>query len=138
MSHHGFGYSLGLEVLNTVFFVFCASAAFIFLRYCWENRHYGYKAMQPLYAFTTFMIGSTMVRGSLAHARHLTNTHNTHPEYLYWITISGSIIAAIGVLCIIRTFSPRDWGHRPWVFALILAIVVTSIRILPQLISVIS
>lgn len=133
MNQQGFGHSLGLELLNTVFFVFCAAAAFIFIRYCWVNRHYGYKTMQPLLALTIFMLGSTMIRGSLAYARYLTNLHRQLPEYLYWITIGGSVIAAIGVLCVIRTFSPKDWGHYPWMVAFSLALIVIAIRILPQL-----
>jgi hypothetical protein len=59
--------------------------------------------------------GNLIVRGSIWIWRETTGGIGTIPPSFVYPVIIGGVIGAVGILCKLRVFSVRRFGHGPWV-----------------------
>lgn len=109
-----------LEALNGGFFVLSLCAFLIFGHYIWTHRRFGYRVLQPALALSCIFAGETFLRAYLWYIRdHINSGINLNADPM--LVASSSGLAAIGVLCAIRVFSPEEWGNKAWVTSSVLA-----------------
>lgn len=126
--------SLFNEGLNAVLCVldFCGFA--VFALYIFHNKGMNYDALKPAIAIATHLFGLTIVRAAFWIQRHQINVgfHDGSLDLsaLFYIIVGiGGFISGIGILCMIRIFSPIGWGIRNWVGTVLLATVITTISL---------
>jgi hypothetical protein len=106
--------SHALELMNGVFCLLGLCATFIFGRYLWIHRKQEYCELEPVIAVLVLSVGLFIARGGIWGLRFIKNDHiPATPWVLFGASVIGSGIAAIGILCMIRVFSPTKWGLYP-------------------------
>jgi len=119
-----------LEALNGVLFMLSAAAAFVFGRYVlteamaagvWPRR-WPSKA-QAAFGLLIVFVGEAIIRGWIWWWRQLLNDGEDASWMAgYPILAIGGATSAVGILCIIRHFSPDEWQDRAWLITLLFAI----------------
>lgn len=109
------------EVINGVLSALSLGVLVIFARYFLiEMKVHGFKRtrMGAGIAVTVMSFGEFSTRSWTWAIRYLQNTHGSSEwlSSLPWslIPIAGALIEAVGLLCMIRVFSPDEWGHSGW------------------------
>lgn len=124
-------YSFWLEAINSSITVTSLFALGVFLHYIWLNWNEGYIFLRPAIAMSFIWIGEISLRAVIWEARHAFNSSpegaNIAPEPI--ILAVGYFILIAATLCCIRVFSPKEWGHKPWLLALAMSIVIAILSV---------
>lgn len=122
--------SIVLQILNGFISVFAACGTYIFVRYLYKHKKEGYtKRVQAGLAILCLCVGTVTLRGPVFIVRTLTNSGMHLPEPIL-IYIFGGILIGIAFLCVIRVFSPTEWGNKPWIIALISGTFIVTLSLL--------
>lgn len=112
-----------LEFMNAAWFVLCLCALFIFVRYLWIERSQGYLSNKPALALAVYISGEAAVRGWIWAFHIAADHHRAIPAFSEKVgLLMSATVAAFGLLCIVRIFSPKHWGARAWVISTGLAV----------------
>lgn len=122
--------SVFLEALNGLLFLLSATAVAVFGRYVaieWYAagcRFCGWPSKaRAAFGILIVFIGESIIRGWVWWWRNQLNDG----EDVAWMTgypvlLVGGAISAIGVLCVIRHFSPERWQNWAWLLSLLFAL----------------
>lgn len=104
----------------------------IFARYFLiEHCRHGFQRtrMQAAIAIAVYMSGEVATRGWTWLARHLENVGADNRWMTAWpwgvTPMLTAAVAAAGLLCMIRVFTPGEWGNRGWLACAAIAAVAT-------------
>lgn len=124
------------EAINVLLSSLCALVVIIFGRYIiFEVYRNGIRRtrLRAAIGISVAMSGEVVTRGSAAIGRHLENIGSTTRWMLDppwgFVPLVGAIITTIGLLCLIRVFSPDEWGAWGWIACAAVAFAVTGITV---------
>jgi hypothetical protein len=105
-----------LEFVNAVWFILGVCVLAVFVHYIWQKRENGYWNLVGAISIAAYWFGEVIARGGVWYWYHLINSRQP-PGWIgdYPIAGAGGIIAAIGALCMIRVFSPSEFGNWVWI-----------------------
>jgi hypothetical protein len=126
------------ELINAALSSLAIGVLVIFLRtmlleYIYHGLHR--VRLQGLISVSIVIVGEVITRGWMWLVGYLSNTDADAGWLLKlpWglVPIIGASIEAIGLLCIIRVFSPNEWGNRGWLICagMAAAMVISSMAI---------
>lgn len=115
-----------LEAMNGTLFVLLVFACFMFgvyiLREVWLNG-FQRTRLQAAIAILVCFAGDGVVRGRVWYWRHCENLSlSPSCNEGRGLLLLGALIEIIGVVCIIRVFSPDNWGRNVWFISSLIAI----------------
>ncbi len=120
------------EAINVLLSILLACMVLIFSRYFLaEIVSHGFRRARLRAGIGLFvtMAGDLLTRGWAAAGRHFQNNdiHAAWMGQMPWALapLIGAIICAIGLLCLIRVFSPDEWGSWGWIVCAVVAIAAT-------------
>jgi hypothetical protein len=77
----------------------------------------GYSTRKAAIGFLIFVLGDTLIRGSIWFMRHKLNDGEPIGKgdtgIFTLLILTGAIIVIIGSICILRNISPAKWKHWP-------------------------
>lgn len=121
-------HSVILLVLNGYLSVLSCCALLIFGHYLVKNYREGYVQMRPAIALFALWLGESVFRVPIFLTRaRVESGHLINVPILPLLV--GGFITITALLCIIRVFSPIQWGNKSWVSALILSTFVVGITL---------
>lgn len=122
---------LFLEIFNGTYFVLVICTVFLFLYYLRRSvGTYGYRESRAAIALTVVFIGEMIVRGTIWLSRFLMNNDIKLPgskELSYTGLITGGAIGIVGFICVIRVYSPKNWGNVPMIIAILAVILLNGL-----------
>ena len=123
------------EVINCLIASLAIMAVAIFLRYLGlvvaaHGHLRGLTRESAAIAIAVTMVGESLTRGWTFWARYAEATQRD----VYWMNdwpwaatpALGALVTALGILCVIRVFSPGIWGARAWAVCAGLAVAITT------------
>jgi len=125
------------EAVDVLLSSLCLCIVVIFSRYIATEiylRGRGRMRLRAAIGIAVMAGGFAVMLGAAAFGRH----HEEAGESVRWmmqppwvvIPGTGAFVAAIGLLCLIRVFSPDEWGRWGWVVCAGIALAATTISIL--------
>lgn len=125
------------ESINVLLASLSACVVIIFGRYIiFEVFNNGIRRvrLRAAIGISVASFGEVVTRGSAGIGRHLENIGSSMRWMLDppwgFIPLVGATITAIGLLCLIRVFSPDEWGKWGWIACAIIALSVMSISLI--------
>jgi hypothetical protein len=130
------------EITNGVWLFINLSCLIVFLMYSWKRsmkkrawsdvarmiRERDFEPdTQASIAMTMYFIGATIRAGYvwwLLKAQSKGWVHAQYVEEMYWVMHLAAAFAIIGGLCVLRVFTRLEWGHRAWIAAAIISLLV--------------
>lgn len=105
------------NIIVGTWFVLGLSIVAVFCFYLLKGRglvsRNSYSAATSL---AVYFLGEAITRGSFLAFRFL------HTPLIWYSMLAGSVIAAIGALCIVRVFSTAYWSNWAWIIVGLIAI----------------
>ena len=119
--------SVFMEALNGLLFLLSATAVMVFGRYVlieWQAAGHRFCGWPPkaraAFGILIVFIGEAIIRGWVWYWRHqLNNGDDVSWMTGYPVLLIGGAISAIGILCVIRHFSPEAWQNKAWLLTLL-------------------
>ena len=105
-----------LMLVNGVWFSLSVCLLFVFARYVWINRSRGYSELQAAISISIYFTGVSLSHGWVWWWRHHNNAGISAEWMNDWPVLPlGVLLAAFGLLCMIRVFTPLEWGNWGWI-----------------------
>lgn len=118
--------SVTLLILNGYLSVLSCYAFVMFGYYLVKNYKDGYEQMRPAIALACLWLGEMFFRFPMFLTRAHLEAGYTIPAPTTPL-ILGGLITVTALLCIIRVFSPEQWGSKSWLAALGLSTLVVGV-----------
>lgn len=121
-------HSVTLLILNGYLSMLSCCAFAIFGYYLIKNYKAGYHQMRPAIALAVLWLGEIILRFPLFLTRAQLEAGYVVPAPTAPLIVGG-FITVTALLCIIRVFSPSQWGNKSWLSAFVLSTLVVGITL---------